>query len=511
MKRDQIVYPNGYWVMRWFVDRWWTALVLGTVIGLSAAFLGCTGGAPTATPDVPATVEAQVEDRMRAITASAPSPTALPSPVPTAEPTITPVATVTAVPTPTPTPSPTPTAVPTATPTPSPTPTPTVTPTPTPTATPTPTPTPTPTLQDIVEDVSANVVQVLSKHNEGSGFLVNSQGGVLTNAHVVGSSETVTVHFPGGQNYTGKVVGVDEYLDLAFIELTYHSSQWMVLDRTTDVSAGMEVMAIGYPLGRLAEEGPTVTRGIVSAVTTYEGADWIQTDAPINPGSSGGPLVNLSGELVGIVTSRLDYDFVTDRVVEGVGFAVSVQEIADRLAFLSDGGQARLPTPVPTPTSTPLPTSTPRPTATTTVTGWQTYDNVRFRYDIGVPPGWVREVDDDGRQVRIRTRDWSVMVSIYVPDYQIQNGRDRLQQFVDSQTESNHSFELIELKDYSYGDIYGAQFLAFSQWDTTSCIEDRYEYLLTKDGSFYWWISLSACGYSDDTVMWEIFDSILLY
>ena len=169
------------------------------------------------------------------------------------------------------------------------------------------------------------------------------------------------------------------------------------------------------------------------------------------------------------------------------------------------------PRPTATPTATPRPTATPVPTPTPAQTQWQTYENLRFRYDIGIPPHWLHEVEDGGRLVRIRTKDWNALVNIYIPDYRISNAKSRLQQFADSQTESNHLFELFELEDYRYGDIYGARFTARSQWKVTSCIQDRYEYLLTKDGSFYWWISLDVCGYADDTTMWEIFESMLLY
>jgi len=122
--------------------------------------------------------------------------------------------------------------------------------------------------------------------------------------------------------------------------------------------------------------------GIVSSVRTVDGAKWIQTDAPVNPGSSGGPLMDNRGRVIGVVTSRLDYDWVTGRNLEGVGFALAVDELKDRLDFLSGGGQALLPTPTPTPRPTPTPTPVVAATG-----DWITWDEIQ---DLGF------EADQDG-------------------------------------------------------------------------------------------------------------------
>ena len=91
-----------------------------------------------------------------------------------------------------------------------------------------------------------------------------------------------------------------------------------------------------------------MTRGIVSAVVSSEnGTQWIQTDAPINPGNSGGPLLDKTGRVMGVVTSRYDYDWLSGRDVEGVGYALATDEVKDRLNFLKAGGMALLPTLVP--------------------------------------------------------------------------------------------------------------------------------------------------------------------
>ena len=204
------------------------------------------------------------------------------------------------------------------------------------------------------------MVQVTSNVSAGSGFIVDSGQGVITNAHVVGDDSRVSVWLHDGRELQGRVVGLDEYLDLAYIELP--SGQRLrsaILGNSARVSPGQDVLALGFPLDSSPGDSPIVTKGIVSSVRTVDGAKWIQTDAPVNPGSSGGPLMDNRGRVIGVVTSRLDYDWDSGRNVEGVGFALAVDELKGRLDFLSGGGQALLPTPTPTPRPTPTPTLTP--------------------------------------------------------------------------------------------------------------------------------------------------------
>lgn len=234
-------------------------------------------------------------------------------------------------------------------------------------------PTPTPTLQDVVRRTSPSLVQVTSNVSAGSGFIVDSGQGVITNAHVVGDDSRVSVWLHDGRELQGRVVGLDEYLDLAYIRLPGGQRlQSAVMGNSARVSAGQDVLALGFPLDSSPGDSPIVTKGIVSSVRTVDGAKWIQTDAPVNPGSSGGPLLDNRGRVIGVVTSRLDYDWDSGRNVEGVGFALAVDELKDRLDFLSGGGQALLPTPTPTPRPTPTPTPVVVPTG-----NWVTWDEIR--------------------------------------------------------------------------------------------------------------------------------------
>ena len=114
---------------------------------------------------------------------------------------------------------------------------------------------------------------------------------------------------------------------------------------------------MGFPLGYVV---PSVTKGIVSKVFSDAGVEWLQMDAPVNPGNSGGPLLDYSGLVVGVVTSR---DEITGdgRVVQGIGYALSVKMLTERLDALAAGDVRLIPKPTPRPTAAPAPTAIPLP------------------------------------------------------------------------------------------------------------------------------------------------------
>ena len=324
-----------------------------------------------ATLGVRATVVAEITATAVAQPTATPTPTAThtPTPTPTSTATATPTAThtpthtATATPTATHTPTPTDTATPTATHTPTPTntathtatathtPTDTATPapaathTPQPSAAPTvaPTATSTPTLAAMVKGVASGVVQIVAGNSSGSGFIIDSDGRVITNAHVVGDYDAVTVLTAGGQSYTGRVLGVDEVADLAMVELIASGGFAPVALGDSDrLAVGEDVVAMGFPLGdMLRGSSATITRGIVSAKRiSRAGVDLIQTDAAINPGNSGGPLFDRTGAVVGVNTSKL-FEASDGRAVEGIGLAVTINEVKDRLQGLKNPAVAR--------------------------------------------------------------------------------------------------------------------------------------------------------------------------
>ena len=157
---------------------------------------------------------------------------------------------------------------------------------------------------------------------KGSGFIVDPQGYVVTNNHVVGGAERVTVELADGRELPGKVVGADPQTDIALLKVEAGAPLPFVSFGDSDgLRVGEWVLAMGNPFGL----GGTATAGIVSARGRQIGAgpydDFIQTDAPINPGNSGGPLFSAAGEVVGVNTAI----FSPSGGNIGIGFAVPVQ------------------------------------------------------------------------------------------------------------------------------------------------------------------------------------------
>lgn len=256
-----------------------------------------------------------------------------------------------ALPTATPTPTPTPTPVPTPTPSPTPTPTPTPTPSPTPTSTPTPTPTmtpvPTPT-PDHVAITKRAVAKVQAGQNQGSGFFIGADGErglVLTNYHVIDSGLDDVRVVVGQETYDATVLGYDAEKDVALLRVCCSSSFDYVSMSYEQPPAGEHVIAVGFPL---ASNTAVITSGVVSR-TFFDpdrGAHVVQTDAPLNPGNSGGPLVSMStGEAVGITTSVIRE--AGGISVEGTGYAVSSGSIVTILGDLESGALKHAPTPAP--------------------------------------------------------------------------------------------------------------------------------------------------------------------
>jgi S1-C subfamily serine protease len=177
---------------------------------------------------------------------------------------------------------------------------------------------------------------------EGSGFVIDKAGHILTNYHVVQNANEVQITFSGGDSVRATVVGVDPSTDLAVLEVDLPASALtpLPLGDSDNVQVGDEVVAIGNPFGL----DRTVTKGIVSAlqrqITAPNGFtidEAIQTDAAINHGNSGGPLINTQGEVIG-VNSQIETGGVSEGNV-GVGFAVPVNTVKDVAAQLIDTGK----------------------------------------------------------------------------------------------------------------------------------------------------------------------------
>lgn len=160
----------------------------------------------------------------------------------------------------------------------------------------------------------------------GSGVIVSSTGYVVTNNHVVENTDSVSVILANGKTLSGTIVGTDQFSDLAVIKVQDQMPAIATLGNSDTLKPGESVIAIGSPLGDLKN---TVTVGVVSATgrnidtgNGYQLVDMIQTDAAINHGNSGGPLVNLNGEVIGINTLIVRGSGFSGDVAEGLGFAI---------------------------------------------------------------------------------------------------------------------------------------------------------------------------------------------
>jgi S1-C subfamily serine protease len=189
----------------------------------------------------------------------------------------------------------------------------------------------------LFESVSPGTVAIITDQGQGSGFVYDGQGNVVTNYHVIEGATTVEVRFTSGYMAYGTVVGTDLDSDLAIIKVDAPAGELhpLPLGDSTLLKVGQTVVAIGNPFGL----NSTMTLGIVSALgrtldsahlTTdgnlFTAGDIIQTDAAINPGNSGGPLFNTNGEVIGINRAiRTNSTTATGQPVNsGIGFAISV-------------------------------------------------------------------------------------------------------------------------------------------------------------------------------------------
>ncbi len=172
----------------------------------------------------------------------------------------------------------------------------------------------------------------------GSGFIISSDGYILTNNHVVDDASRVTVKLDDGREFTAKIIGTDKETDVALIKVDATGLPFLQLGDSHTLRQGDWVMAVGNPLNY----SHTVTVGVISAkgrrISSSSLDDFLQTDAAINFGNSGGPLVNTRGEVIGINTAITRSDF-QGRMVEGIGFAIPIDLVKGELEQLKTTGK----------------------------------------------------------------------------------------------------------------------------------------------------------------------------
>jgi S1-C subfamily serine protease len=189
----------------------------------------------------------------------------------------------------------------------------------------------------LYESVSPGTVAVITDQGQGSGFVYDAQGNIVTNYHVIEGATSVEIRFTSGYMAYGTVVGTDLDSDIAIIKVDAPADELhpLPLGDSTALKVGQTVVAIGNPFGL----NSTMTVGVVSALgrtldsahetpdgSMFTAGDIIQTDAAINPGNSGGPLFNINGEVIGINRAiRTNSTTATGQPVNsGIGFAISI-------------------------------------------------------------------------------------------------------------------------------------------------------------------------------------------
>jgi len=212
----------------------------------------------------------------------------------------------------------------------------------------------------LFEEINPGIVaiQVLTQSSGGlgSGFVIDKEGHIVTNYHVIEGYTDLEVDFPSGFKTRGEVVGTDLDSDLAVLKVTAPPEELhpLPLGDSSQLKVGQTVIAIGNPFGLSS----SMTTGIISALgrtlesmhTTPEGAtfsagDIIQTDAAINPGNSGGPLINLNGEVIGVnrAIRTLNFTSQAEPLNSGIGFAIAINIVKRVVPALIAAGKYEYP------------------------------------------------------------------------------------------------------------------------------------------------------------------------
>lgn len=184
----------------------------------------------------------------------------------------------------------------------------------------------------------------------GSGFIISSEGYIVTNAHVVEDASRVEVKFIDGSSAPGQVLGADSKLDVAVVYVEAQGLTPLALGSSAQVRVGDFTVAIGNPTGEMLAD--TATFGIISATAREANVEgqvnsYIQTDAAINPGSSGGPLLDMNGKVIGITSAKAlyaGYDEYGNMInAEGIGYAIPIDEAMEVVQELITTGHVKRP------------------------------------------------------------------------------------------------------------------------------------------------------------------------
>ena len=179
----------------------------------------------------------------------------------------------------------------------------------------------------------------------GSGFIISSDGYIVTNDHVAGNASEITVTMTDGEQVPAKLIGSDKSTDICLLKINKSNLQYVSLGNSDDVIIGEWVIALGNPFGLFeVNDKPTVTVGVISStglnlepIEERYYLNMIQTDAAINGGNSGGPLVNSDGDVIGMNTIIYTAGGVQGNI--GLGFAIPVNKVKRIIAELKESGK----------------------------------------------------------------------------------------------------------------------------------------------------------------------------
>lgn len=179
----------------------------------------------------------------------------------------------------------------------------------------------------------------------GSGFVLTEDGYIVTNHHVIADADegTVVVQFYSGEEYPAAIVGTDSMNDVALLKIEAEGLQTVTVGDSNEVEVGETVEAIGNPLGDLTF---TMTAGYISALDREIDTDgtvinMLQTDAAINSGNSGGPLFDMNGNIIGVTTAKVSGTTETGVTIEGLGFAIPINDVLRVVYDLQQYGRVR--------------------------------------------------------------------------------------------------------------------------------------------------------------------------
>lgn len=194
------------------------------------------------------------------------------------------------------------------------------------------------------EEVDENG-QVIQMESSGSGFIMSADGYVVTNFHVIDGTEGILVKMFDGQQHDAEVVGFDADNDIALLKLDAQDLPYAQIGSSDELAVGDQVIVIGHPLGN---QSATLTVGYVSAKdqvihTDGSSINMIQTDAAINSGNSGGPLFDTTGRVIGITTAKFSGYSSSGASIEGIGYAIPIDDVAAMLEDLREYGHVQSP------------------------------------------------------------------------------------------------------------------------------------------------------------------------